>query len=164
MIGNIIVSDIHSQHQNKFCHHPEYISILNGSFQFNRISGLKACNKLRFFTLKSQNPPKSGKLFSVYKCSSPLSNLMKSMTLPVCTLTCTVSLTLIRGSGYLMVRPSLVTMYGTPLGPVVCLVTLHSLYYNKWYKSSWLPTTKIQLNVVFRMALVERPSGPCSGQ
>lgn len=59
----------------------------------------------------------------------PVSNLMKSITLPVLISTTTVSLTVIRGSGYLMVRASWVTMYGTPLGPISTRRTRPSLYY-----------------------------------
>merc|ERR1711928_276851 len=39
-----------------------------------------------------------------------------------------MSCTLALGSGYRMVRPSLVCRYGTPLGPVETALTLQSLY------------------------------------
>ncbi|KAG0562380.1 hypothetical protein KC19_9G141400, partial [Ceratodon purpureus] len=61
----------------------------------------------------------------------PMSNLMNSTTFPVSRLIFTVSLALIRGSGYLMVRPSKVVMCGTPLSPNWAALTLHSLYCNK---------------------------------
>jgi len=72
---------------------------------------------------------------------SPDSNLMKSRILPVSQSTWIVSLTLIRGSGYRMVRPSLVVTYGTPLGPVTWVRTLHSLYYNINNQVNNVPST-----------------------
>lgn len=58
----------------------------------------------------------------------PVSNLMKSRIFPLAISHLMVSLTLISGSGYLIVLPSCVTKNGTPLGPVATFLTRRSLY------------------------------------
>merc|ERR1712062_451120 len=57
----------------------------------------------------------------------PTSKVMMSCTLLVAKSSWMLSFTFALGSGYRMVRPSLVCRYGTPLGPVETALTLQSL-------------------------------------
>jgi len=63
----------------------------------------------------------------VVKQTFPISNLTKSVIVPVAKSTLTVSFISISGCGYLIVLPSCVTTYGTLLGPVNFLLILHNL-------------------------------------
>jgi len=61
------------------------------------------------------------------KQTLPVSNLTKSVIVPVAISTFAVSLTSISGCGNLIVLPSCVTTYGTLFGPVNLFLILHNL-------------------------------------
>ena len=74
----------------------------------------------------------------------PESNLITSWILPEAMSSWMESCTLMTGSGYLMVRPSLVYRNGTPLGPVL---TLKKFNFSKFI--GLIQLSSVQVNLCF---------------
>lgn len=76
----------------------------------------------------------------------PESNLITSWILPEAMSSWMESCTLMTGSGYLMVRPSLVYRNGTPLGPVL---TLKKFNFSKFIGLIQLSSVQVNLCLSF---------------